>query len=271
MTRTLRIGIDVGGTFTKAVAVETGPLHLRAHAVVPTSHGSEGGVANGVAAALTALLADLGDDRRRVALVAFSTTQAMNALLEGDVGRVGVLGIGAAPDLRAARKRTQVGSVALAPGHALETEHAFLDATGGLDEQDVETALTTLAAAGCVAVAVSGALAVDDPGAELLAARCALANGLPACVGHDLTGAYGLEMRTVSAAVTASILPVVQRTATVVEEALHESGLDVPLLVLRGDGGAMSVDAFRRRPSFTTETFELVPPHSTTTASASRS
>ena len=175
----------------------------------------------------------------------------MNALLEGDVGRVGVLGIGAAPDLRAARKRTQVGSVALAPGHALETEHAFVDATGGLDEQDVHAALATLAAAGCDAVAVSGALAVDDPEAELLAARCAHAHGLPACVGHDLTGAYGLEMRTVSAAVNASILPVVERTASVVEEALKESGLDVPLLVLRGDGGAMSAEAFRRRPSFT--------------------
>ena len=175
----------------------------------------------------------------------------MNALLEGDVGRVGVLGIGAAPDLRAARKRTQVGSVALAPGHALETEHAFVDATGGLDEQDVDAALATLAAAGCDAVAVSGALAVDDPEAELLAARCAHAHGLPACVGHDLTGAYGLEMRTVSAAVNASILPVVERTASVVEEALKESGLDVPLLVLRGDGGAMSAEAFRRRPSFT--------------------
>jgi N-methylhydantoinase A len=251
VTTPIRIGVDVGGTFTKAVAIETAPLRLLAHTAVPTSHGAAAGVAEGVAEALHALLADLGEERERVALVAFSTTQAMNALLEGDVGRVGVLGIGAAPDLRAARKRTQVGSVALAPGHALETEHAFVDATGGLDEQQVETALTALAAAGCVAVAVSGALAVDDPGAELLAARCALANGLPACVGHDLTGAYGLEMRTVSAAVNASILPVVQRTATVVEEALQESGLDVPLLVLRGDGGAMSVDAFRRRPSFT--------------------
>jgi N-methylhydantoinase A/oxoprolinase/acetone carboxylase beta subunit len=37
----------------------------------------------------------------------------------------------------------------------------------------------------------------------------------------------------------------------VVEQALAEAGLDVPLLVLRGDGGAMSVDAFRRRPCFT--------------------
>ena len=115
MTRSLRIGIDVGGTFTKAVAVETAPLTLRAHTVVPTSHEC-GGVAEGVAGALARLLDELGADRRRVALVAFSTTQAMNALLEGDVGRVGVLGIGAAPDLRRARKRTRVGDVALAPG-----------------------------------------------------------------------------------------------------------------------------------------------------------
>lgn len=247
----IRIGVDVGGTFTKAVAVETGPLRLLARAAVPTSHDAPGGVAEGVAGALRELLGELGDARSRVALVAFSTTQAMNALLEGDVGRVGVLGIGAAPDLRAARKRTRVGSVALAPGHALETEHAFVDATGGVDEGSLETALEMLAAAGCAAVAVSGALAVDEPGHELLAARYAQERGLPACGGHDLTGAYGLEMRTVSAAVNASILPVVQRTASVVEQALEDAGLDVPLLVLRGDGGAMSVDAFRRRPCFT--------------------
>jgi N-methylhydantoinase A/oxoprolinase/acetone carboxylase beta subunit len=249
--RPIRIGVDVGGTFTKAVAVETGPLRLLAQAAVPTSHEAPGGVAEGVADALCDLLAGLGEARDRVALVAFSTTQAMNALLEGDVGRVGVLGIGAAPDLRAARKRTRVGAVALAPGHALETEHAFVDATRGVDTRQLDAALETLAAAGCAAVAISGALAVDEPEHELLAARCAQVRGLPACVGHDLTGAYGLEMRTVSAAVNASILPVVQRTASVVEQALAEAGLNVPLLVLRGDGGAMSVDAFRRRPCFT--------------------
>ena len=57
----------------------------------------------------------------------------MNALLEGDVARVGVIGIGAAPELRRARKRTRVGDVKLAPGRVLHTEHAFLDATRGLD------------------------------------------------------------------------------------------------------------------------------------------
>ena len=178
MSGPIRIGVDVGGTFTKAVAIETGAV------AVARAHGRPD------------LACGTGRRRRRrrrkrsercspssarlaaaSALVAFSTTQAMNALLEGDVGRVGVLGIGAAPDLRAARKRTQVGSVALAPGHALETEHAFVDATGGLDEEHVDGALDDFAAAGCIAVAISGALAVDEPEAELLAAGRAHAAG----------------------------------------------------------------------------------------------
>ncbi len=50
-----------------------------------------------------------------------------------------------------------------------------------------------------------------------------------------------------SAAINASILPVVERTAGVVERVLRDAGIDVPLLVLRGDGGAMSLEAFRAR------------------------
>ena len=179
MSGAIRIGVDVGGTFTKAVAIETAPLRLLAHTVVPTSHAARQASPRASPRRSATLLAELGEARSRVALVAFSTTQAMNALLEGDVGRVGVLGIGAAPDLRAARKRTQVGSVALAPGPRLETEHAFVDATGGLDERLVDDALDALAAAGCAAVAVSGALAVDDPEAELLAASCAQSADCP--------------------------------------------------------------------------------------------
>jgi N-methylhydantoinase A len=243
----MRVGVDVGGTFTKAVALTAHPLQLRAHAVVPTTH--EGGVAIGVAGALRALLEQLGDARAEVELVAFSTTTAMNALLEGDVGEVGVVGIGAQPELRKARKRTRIGDLRLAPGRVLHTRHTFLDVTGGISEADADAALDALE--GCAAVAVSGAFAVDAPGAEQLVCERARARGLAVCAGHELTGTYGLETRTVSATVNASILPVVERTAAVVESVLREAGIHVPLLVLRGDGGAMSVDAFRRTPSLT--------------------
>jgi N-methylhydantoinase A/oxoprolinase/acetone carboxylase beta subunit len=245
----LRVGVDVGGTFTKAVAVVPHPFALRARAVVPTTHHHADGVTAGVAEALAQLFAELGDDARAVELVAFSTTQAMNALLEGDVATVGVVGIGRAPDLRPARKRTAVGDVALTPGRALHTEHVFLDATAGLSEADVDAELDRLAAAGCGAIAASGAFAVDAPEAERLVAKRARERGLPTCAGHELSGAYGLELRTVSAAINASILPLMERTARIVQEVLEQADIDVPLLVLRGDGGAMSVEAFGRAPS----------------------
>ena len=245
----LRVGIDVGGTFTKAVAVCPATRELRAHATVPTTHAHDHGVAQGVADALRSLLARVDGDS--IELVAFSTTQAMNALLEGDVGRVGVVGLGEEPNLRPARKRTRVGAIGLAPDRKLETSHTFLDATGGVDGDRLDDALLAFAREGCRAVAVSAAFAVDDPDTEQFVSERAAAHGLPACAGHELSGAYGLETRTISAAINASILPVVERTTTLVASALAEAGLDAPLLVLRGDGGAMSVGEFRRRPSFT--------------------
>jgi N-methylhydantoinase A/oxoprolinase/acetone carboxylase beta subunit len=249
VTADLRVGVDVGGTFTKAVAVSSRPLRIHAHASVPTSHGSREGVAEGVAAALRNLAAQLGDDRRRVRLVAFSTTQAMNALLEGDVGVVAVVGIGYRPDLRLAGKRTRVGAIGLAPGHRLATTHHLLDATDGLDEATIDSVLAEVGE--IAAVAVSGAFSVDTPRDEDVVAAVARKRGLPACVGHELTGAYGLETRTVSAAINASVLPVVERTAAMTEQALAAAGLDVPLLVLRGDGGSMSLDRFRSHPALT--------------------
>jgi N-methylhydantoinase A len=248
---TLRVGVDVGGTFTKAVAVSVRPVELRAQAVVPTSHHEPSGVAHGVAEALRGLFAELGDRRDAVQLVAYSTTQAMNALLEGDVATVGVIGIGAAPELRVARKRTRIGAVKLAPGRSLRTEHEFLDATRGLAEDEVDAALSGLRDAGCRSVAVSGAFAVDAPEHERLVVERAHALGLYACAGHELTGTYGLETRTVSAAINASILHLIDRTATIVEGVLADAGLEVPLLVLRGDGGAMGLESFRKTPSLT--------------------
>lgn len=249
MTGALRIGVDVGGTFTKAVAVASDPLRIRGSVAVPTTHAGETGVAEGVERALRALSEQLGDDLPLVGSVAFSTTQAMNALLEGDVGHVAVLGIGYRPSLRVARRRTRTGEIALAPGRKLTTSHHFLDATGGLDAPALEAVLD--GADGAAAVAVSGAFSVDAPDDERAVVEAASRRGLLACAGHDLTGAYGLETRTVSAAVNASILPVVEQTAASTERALADAGLDVPLLVLRGDGGSMSLEAFRRRPSLT--------------------
>lgn len=121
-----RIGIDVGGTFTHAVAVDAATLVVTYQAKVPTTHRAAEGVALGVTQALQALL-DAGVQPDEVHFIAHSTTQATNALLEGDVSPVGVLGMAQGADAFKARKDTVIERLEIAPGRYLETSHTFID------------------------------------------------------------------------------------------------------------------------------------------------
>ena len=248
----VRVGVDVGGTFTKAVACDPASGAVVARAVVSTTHTSELGVAEGVRQAIEQVAADVRrDGLGPIQLVTHSTTQAVNALLEGDTARVGVLGIGRRPHLRRSRKRTRVGEIGLAPGRRLETVHEFIDATAGVDPAVVKTALERLAARGAQAICVSEVFGVDDARTEHLALDLAERMGLPACGGHELTGLYGLQLRTVTGAVNAGILPAALAAAEVVEDSVRRETGGAPLLVMRGDGGSAGLDAMRSHPLLT--------------------
>ncbi len=242
----LRIGVDVGGTFTKAVAVRAAPFEIVAEAVVPTTHQGNGGVAEGVVKALSIVLADPRVNRNQIAAVAHSTTQAVNALLEGDVATVGVIGIGPAQEANRLHALTNPGAIKLAPGRELQTVYTWLDSP--VVERDAERAVQQLKDYGVQAIVASGAFSVDDPADEQAVIAAAEALNLPAIGGHQITSAYGLEVRTITAAVNASILPRMTRTANDVEACLTVAGIDAPLLVMRGDGGLTDVSGLRTRP-----------------------
>lgn len=90
----IRIGIDVGGTFTHAVAIDLLSLEVLGHSIVPTTHTHPSGVAFGIIRSLKSLLEASKIDPKTVKFIAHSTTQATNALLEGDVAKVEVVEIG---------------------------------------------------------------------------------------------------------------------------------------------------------------------------------
>jgi N-methylhydantoinase A len=248
----VRIGVDVGGTFTKAVACDASTGEILARSVLSTTHQAVGGVAAGVVDAIHAVTDEIGSaGAGPIVLVAHSTTQAVNALLEGDTATVGVLGFGRRPDVKRARKRTHLGEVGLAPGRHLQTRCAFIDASEGCDRGRVEAEIRTLIDRGAEVLCVSEAFGVDDPRLEWLALDVAREMGLPACAGHELSGLYGLEMRTVSSAINASILPRALSTASIVEQAVARDSSSVPLLVMRGDGGAADISTMQRHPLLT--------------------
>jgi N-methylhydantoinase A/oxoprolinase/acetone carboxylase beta subunit len=247
----LRIGVDVGGTFTKAAAIYSRPLRIVHQVVVPTTHNAPEGVARGVVEALERLLASPTLCRFQPRVVAHSTTQAVNALLEGDTATVGIIGMAREEDRREAEKRTRVGDISLAPGRTLRTIHRFLDTTDGLSRHDVVQAINELVAQGVGAIVASEAFSVDDSANERLVMSAAREQGLPATGGHEVSGAYGLEVRTLTAAINASIMPRMMQTAEMVEGCLGQARVHSPLVVMRGDGGVMSMQQLRERPLLT--------------------
>jgi N-methylhydantoinase A len=236
----VRVGADVGGTFTKAVAIDSVTGELAGRAVVPTTHGHRDGVSAGVVEVVAKLVAEVGAEA--IELVTHSTTQAVNALLEGDTVPVGVLGMARAPYLRKARNRTMIRKA---------VAHEFLDLSGGFDDGRARQALARLAEAGAQAVCVAEAFAPDDSACEDAVAALAAELGLPVTTSSGLTGLYGLELRTVTAALNASILPIALRTAEVVEAGVAAAGLTCPVMVMRGDGGATDLSGFRSAPART--------------------
>lgn len=245
----VRIGVDVGGTFTKAVAIEMETGDVCGRASLPTTHDAEDGVAAGVVRVVTDLAHQIGPER--VLLVTHSTTQAVNALLEGDTVTVGIVGMGRAPDLRKARARTVDPRIDLADGHRLTVVSEFIDVTAGLDKSVALAAVARLRAAGARSIAVAAAYSTDDTTCEDVVAEAAAELGLPVTTSAELTGLYGLELRAVTAALNASILPIALQTARIVREGVRGAGITAPIMVMRGDAGATDLDDFERHPART--------------------
>jgi len=245
----LRVGVDVGGTFTKAVAIDRFTGEVVARCVVPTTHDAEAGVAEGIVECVARIAADVG--AANVELVTHSTTQAVNALLEGDVVRVGVFGLGRKPDLNKVRRRTSLAGVELSPGKRLPASPVFFDVTNGLSAADVQHEMERLVGEGIGAVSVAEAFSPDDDRNEQTVVQIARDAGLPACASTELSGLYGLELRAVTAALNASILPIAVRTAHFVERGVRDARITAPVMVMRGDGGATSLSGFREAPAKT--------------------
>ena len=91
--RKVRMGIDVGGTHTKCVAMDNETHEIIGKDQVKTTHDDKNGVAAGVVESFRNCLKNFNIDPSDVVFVAHSTTQATNAFIEGDVANVGIIGI----------------------------------------------------------------------------------------------------------------------------------------------------------------------------------
>lgn len=246
--RRVRIGVDVGGTFTKSVAIDMNSGKIIGKVTVPTTHFSEEGVSTGIVESLIKLILNEGINESNIELISHSTTQAVNALLEGDTTKVGIIGMGVNLEKNDIVKRTNLGNVKLGPNKYLKTCYRFLDTSKFLDKEEILQILKELKEEGAKVLIVSEAYGVDDPSNELYVME---KSDLPATAGHELTGIYGLEIRTLTAAINASILLKAIGTAKYVEKAVRQQKISAPLTIMKGDGGLTDMNTFKTKPILT--------------------
>jgi N-methylhydantoinase A/oxoprolinase/acetone carboxylase beta subunit len=244
----VRIGIDVGGTFTKAVAIDMLDKKILGKMSIHTTHSSKEGVSEGIANVLSSLIKRNNINPMEIELISHSTTQAVNALLEGDVAKVGIIGMGVGLEKSNVIKRTYIKNIPLSSNKFLKTCYAFLDTSKYLEELDIKKSIENLVSEGAQSIVVSEAFGVDDPSNEIFV----MGNSkLPCTAGHELTGIYGLEIRTLTATINASILPKAMNTAKFVKSAVKKLGISVPLMIMKGDGGVTTLESFLHKPIIT--------------------
>ncbi|MBS2008225.1 MAG: hydantoinase [Cyanobacteria bacterium SZAS TMP-1] len=243
-----RVGIDVGGTFTHAVAIDATTRSVVGKAKVPTSHRAKEGVARGIVEALHALLADAAIAPENVNFIAHSTTQATNALLEGDLAKVGIIGMGSGLNKGLAEHSTRLGKIEVAPGCFVDTCYRFIATDSAPSEALIEKTIKDLLAEGAGAIACSEAFSVDGPANEQLVGKVAADLGVLFTAGSEVSQLYGLKVRTRTAVINAGILPKMIESANLTEESVRASGITAPIMIMRSDGGVMDIEAMRKRP-----------------------
>ncbi len=251
LKKRVRIGIDVGGTFTKAVAIDISDGTIITKSTVPTTHDDDTGVSKGIVNSLEKLVSTSDIRLEEIELIAHSTTQAINALLESDTSKVGIIGMGVGPEKQNVIKRTNLQKSGTNTRNDLKISYRFLDTSHLISEQEVRDAISQLQKEGATAIVATEAFSVDDPSNELFVMKIANSLNIPATASHEISGIYGLEIRTLTAAVNGSVMPKTVQVSDFVEKAIRQTGISAPLMIMKGDGGVTNMETFRTKPILT--------------------
>lgn len=252
MRKKVRIGIDVGGTFTDAVAIDNNSYEIIAKEKIPTTHDSDEGVAKGIVDIIDKILSKNNILAEDVAFIAHGTTQATNALLEGDVAKVGIVAMGSGIESSKVKSDSNIGKIELAKGKYLNSIHRYIE-TNDVDskEEEITSILEELKKEEAEVIVASESFSVDDPTNEIKVMKLARDKGLYATGGHEVSQLYGLKVRTRTAVINGSLIPKMMETANMTENCVKKSGIKSELMIMRCDGGVMTVEEVRKRPILT--------------------
>jgi N-methylhydantoinase A len=134
----------------------------------------------------------------------------------------------------------------------LETVHTYLKTENAeADVEAVDAKIQELRNKGAQIIVATESFSVDDPTNELFVMERARQAGVYSTGGHEVSQLYGLKVRTRTAVINGSLIPKMMETADMTERCVKRSGIGAQLMIMRCDGGVMTVDEVRHRPILT--------------------
>ena len=255
----LRLGLDIGGTFTDLVAFDANSGEIATGKALTTPHS----LAHGVLECVAQAQINLRDTR----LIVHGTTVGVNALIERKGAKTALLTTGGFRDvLEIGRGNygrmfdlTYVREASLVPRRLRFEVPERLSASGEviipLDEDAVARAADAMRLQGVTSVAVvflfSYLSSEHERRAEEIIRR--RLPGVSTTASHRITQEWREYERTSTTVINAYVQPIMESYLSTLEDELRKRGFGGDLLVAGSNGGALSVASALAQPVHTLE------------------
>lgn len=257
-----RISVDIGGTFTDGILVNSATGDVKTSKVLTTP----GDPSQGFIDAVNRLLGD-GVSGSDIEHVVHATTVATNAIIEGKTAPVAFITTAGFRDMLEIARQIRPSLYDLQfekPPPLVPRRYCYevperLEASGNvitpLDESPVRDVAAKIKAAGINTIAVCLLHAYRNPVHELAVGRI-LEEEIPdaaVSLSSSVVPEFREYFRASTTVINASVQPIIARYLETIEKRLNEDGLEGELLVMQSNGGVYSSNAAAERPVFMVE------------------
>jgi N-methylhydantoinase A/oxoprolinase/acetone carboxylase beta subunit len=231
----LIVGLDMGGTHVDAVLIDKG--NIIDVAKTPTDHTNLFG---SIWKTLNYLLKD--KDISSIERINLSTTISTNAIVEGKIAPVGMViesGPGMDPSF-------------LACGKENIFIKGYVDHRGReikpFNPEEIQEAVVKFRDKDIKACAVVAKFSIRNPMHEINISRLLDYEFSPVTMGHMLSGKLNFPRRVYTSYLNSAVYYVFKSFCESIRKAMEKENINVPVNVLKADGGTISLDAGQQYP-----------------------
>ncbi len=257
------IAVDVGGTFTDIVVLR-GDGEVATYKAPTTPEDVTDGVFDGLSVAAADLALTRAELLDGCAKLAFGTTTATNAILEGRAARAGLIVTRGFRETLLVREGGKTDTYRIAMDYpapyvprALTAEVTErVNSEGGietpLDEEDARAAIQRLRDLGVEAIAVSLLWSIANPAHERRLGEIVAEvwPEVPVSLGHQVNPCIREYRRTSATALDASLKPIVGRSVRRLRDRLAAEGFGGTLTYVTSNGGQTSAEEIAAKPVY---------------------